>query len=147
MRKTIFTVFLLLTFSTPALGVTAEVPGKHHPRPSGLAGCACFWDVQFDLDKKSSRFAFELFEELKPARMRPKLSPTGLHIFRGERDLCNRYRSTPAERESVSRDEGNLLRVLGELASEEGVKVHCGVDDGRGDLLCSCPVPGVKLSN
>jgi len=147
MAKAIFVFLILLSISTPSFAVMVGSPAKLHPRPKGLAGCGCFWDIQFDLDKKSSRFAYELFEELEPARMRPKLSATGLHVFRGERDLCNRYRSTPEERESVSRDEGNLLRVLGELAKEEGVKIQCGVDEGQGDLLCSCPVPGVKLGN
>jgi len=118
MAKAIFAILFLL-ISTPSFAVMVGGPPKQlHPRPQGLAGCACFWDIRFDLDKKSARFAHDLLKALEPASMNSKLFPSGVYVFRREKDLCQRNRSTLFDRERTAQNEQTLLGVLAELVKE-----------------------------
>lgn len=149
LKKFFIFVFSAIAFF-PAFAVTmdGESLAKMHPRRPGLASCGCFWEVQFDLNKKSAAYAHEMLKMFNELNVRPRLSSTGVDVVRGERDLCNRYRSTPLDRKYDDATEDRLLEIFARLEKQEGLRIQCGKNDDFGEkFYCVCPVPGVKVGN
>lgn len=148
----LFTLFaLLFPLLAGAVMPAGSGPEEKYPRPEGLAGCGCFWEVRFDLNKKSARFVYDWQKRFDEAGMvRVLLANTGIDIVRAQRDLCQRNDSDALYRKYVAKSEKELLSLFEEIEKVKGVSVQCGETnkgDFEKDLHCTCPVPGVKLSN
>jgi len=146
---TLISILLQPAFAVGNAETIAELL-KKNPRPAGLAGCGCFWELRFDLGEKSSQFSYDLMKRVNelPLALRPRLSSTGIDVIRAERDLCHRHREDTYYMKRVAEVETSLLAILEEAAKEEGVTLQCGVPNQPGEkFYCNCPVSGVKLGN
>lgn len=140
----------LTSFAVSSAEMGAEL-AKKNPRPEGLAGCRCFWELRFNLNEKSSQFSYDLMKRVDdlPMPLRPRLSSTGIDVVRAERDMCNRHREDKFYMKSVAEVETSLVAILAEAAKEDGVSLKCGepnTESAEKDY-CSCPISGVKLGN